>query len=162
MEIRRVVEADLPALRDLRLRALNDAPDAFGSSIQQELARTEEEWRWWLDTAATFVFDAGPLAGMSAGVPDLEDDRRAHLIAMWVAPEHRGAGVAARLVEAVCDWARDRHVRDVHLHVADGNVAAERLYERCGFRRTGETFVRARDGAIEHELARRLRPPRFS
>jgi len=165
VEIRRASESDLGALRELRLRALTDAPDAFGSSIERELARTDEQWRWWVDAAATFVLvvgDDAAFGGMAAGVADLEVDHRAHLIAMWVAPEHRRLGAASQLVDAVCEWARDRRARDVHLHVADGNEAAERLYERCGFRRTGETFVRERDGAVEHELARRLRPPRIS
>jgi RimJ/RimL family protein N-acetyltransferase len=56
---------------------------------------------------------------------------------MWVRPSHRGLGIAARLVDAVRDWAVDAGARELELWVADGNEAAARLYVRAGFVPTG-------------------------
>lgn len=163
MEIRRASEADLRPLRALRLRALTEDPHAFGSTPESELARTDEQWAFRFDPGATFaaVAEDGTLGGMVTGLPDPEHHRCVDLISMWVAPEHRGRGGGAGLVEAVCAWATDRGAAEVRLHVVAGNTAAERLYERCGFRPTGEV-VPTGDGRTERVLTRRLRPRRFS
>ena len=163
MEIRRATEADLRPLRALRLRALTEDPHAFGSTPESELARTDEQWAFRFDPGATFaaIADDGALAGMVTGLPDPEQDRRVDLISMWVAPEHRGQGCGAGLVEAVCAWAAERRAAEVRLHVVVGNTGAERLYERCGFRPTGVVEPTG-DGRRERVLARRLRPRRFS
>jgi len=48
----------------------------------------------------------------------------------------RGAGVARALVEAAVAWLRARGAPRVMLWSAAPNVAAQRLFERLGFRRT--------------------------
>jgi GNAT superfamily N-acetyltransferase len=77
-------------------------------------------------------------AGLAAGTtwPDEVPDRR-HLISMWVRPSHRGLGIAARLIDAVRDWAVAAGARELELWVADGNEAAARAYARAGFVSTG-------------------------
>jgi GNAT superfamily N-acetyltransferase len=48
----------------------------------------------------------------------------------------RRGGVATALLEAAVDWLRDRGMPRVMLWSADPNHAAQRLFERHGFRRT--------------------------
>jgi GNAT superfamily N-acetyltransferase len=48
----------------------------------------------------------------------------------------RGAGVGTRLVETAADWLLARGVPRVMLWTAARNTAAQRLFERLGFRRT--------------------------
>ena len=43
------------------------------------------------------------------------EEGRMHLLAMWVAPEARGAGVASRLVDATVAWAREYGAEEVEL-----------------------------------------------
>jgi len=45
MPIRCAIPGDELVLRRVRLEALADAPSAFGSTYEPELARTEEDWR---------------------------------------------------------------------------------------------------------------------
>ncbi|HET6212531.1 MAG TPA: GNAT family N-acetyltransferase [Micromonosporaceae bacterium] len=59
---------------------------------------------------------------------------------VWVAPELRGRGLAAAGVAAVVSDALHRVAPSVSLYVNDFNVAARRVYARCGFRRVG-TFA---------------------
>ena len=42
--IRKFDHQEWPIYRDLRLRALGDAPDAFGSTLDQEEGRPGSEW----------------------------------------------------------------------------------------------------------------------
>ena len=44
VSIRRLGEEEWRAYRDLRLRVLGDAPDSFGSTLDRERGRSDDEW----------------------------------------------------------------------------------------------------------------------
>lgn len=145
-------------VRSLRLRALSDAPGAFWATVDDEASMTPAQWRERLtqSDAATFVArcddeDVGLVVGASHHAHDAD----AGLYAMWVAPQHRRAGVAVALVEAVVAWARTGGFKRLRLEVADANTAAVRLYERTGFTPTGRTghLPQPRAHITEHERA---------
>jgi ribosomal protein S18 acetylase RimI-like enzyme len=135
----RTGEADL--LRDLRLRALRDAPMAFGSTLAREAAFAPDVWQTRAAAGAAgeeqAVFVAEPEAGLAMGRLDDDDPTAAGLYSMWVAPHARGEGVARALVEAVTGWATERGARTLTTSVAEGNAAAARLYAGAGFTDTG-------------------------
>ena len=131
----------LDLMRELRLRALRDAPLAFGSTYEREAAFERELWEQRVRANAEgrqrvgFVLE--PAAGMAVG--GIHDDPEvAQLYGMWVAPEARGGGAGRALVDAVIAWAADRGARRLVTQVTEGNEAALRLYERAGFADTGE------------------------
>jgi predicted N-acetyltransferase YhbS len=66
----------------------------------------------------------------------VEDDVY-YLKRMYVWPDQRGAGLGAALLATELDFARSRGARAVHLDTSTSMEAAQRLYERAGFRRTG-------------------------
>lgn len=142
--------------RDIRLRALGDAPDAFGSTHAEEVALRPEDWtrRLSASDSATLVAesDNGSWIGLAVGAPDREQPRAALLLSMWVAPETRGQGIGDSFVQAVVRWARNEGYRLAELHVTQGNDAAARLYRRHGFNPSGRSFVRDRDGLAELEM----------
>lgn len=148
MDVRRLEPRDASLLRALRLRALREAPEAYGSTYEREVAFDDERW------AARLAPDANPHfavddVGLAAG---MRDGDVADLVALWVDPAARGTGVADALVAAVLDWARSEGLATVRLHVTAGNAAAERVYARHGFAPTGTTYVRERDGRDVLEL----------
>src|ERR1700675_1575240 len=105
--VRRAVLGDEPILRDLRLQALSDEPDAFGSTYEREMARTTADWQRWLSPGVTFfLYEPAEARGMVAGVRDESDPAIVHLMAMWVHPRIRGSGGASELAAAVVAWAR--------------------------------------------------------
>jgi ribosomal protein S18 acetylase RimI-like enzyme len=53
-----------------------------------------------------------------------------------VTEEGRRHGVASALIEAAIDWMRDRGAPRVILGTAQPNFAAQKLFEKLGFRRT--------------------------
>ncbi|WP_330251688.1 GNAT family N-acetyltransferase [Nocardia sp. NBC_00565] len=153
VEIRLLTAADWQAFRDIRLRALADAPAAFGSTLESAQARTERDWRELLAGRAQFLASVdGVDVGTAAGLDDPER-AGAHLISMWVAGPARGTGVSDLLLRAVIDWAVGVGHQKVWLEVAMGNVAAEQLYLRQGFVRTGvEGLVAPGDPRPEFEM----------
>jgi GNAT superfamily N-acetyltransferase len=157
MTVRRAVVGDEALLRALRLEALTEAPGAFGSTYDREIARTPADWQRWLSPGATFILDGntGP-QGLVAGMHDADDPAVVFLMAMWVHPLKRGRGASDALVAAVLTWGRDAGARVVRLMVVEANEGARRCYERNGFRATGRQSVRERDAAIELEMEREL------
>jgi GNAT superfamily N-acetyltransferase len=161
VSVRRLGPDDYELVRTIRLRCLREEPAAFGSTYEREVAFTDAVWidRLRPDGNPHYLAEApdGTPAGIAAGVPDDEAPDTANLVAMWVDPRARGTGAADELIAAVIRWAGGAGYRAISLHATEGNVRAERAYQRHGFQRTGRTFARERDDAIEFEMARPVR-----
>jgi GNAT superfamily N-acetyltransferase len=155
--VRQATVEDWETVRDIRLAALQEAPYAFGSTYAREKDFDEATWRGRAgnpDNAMFLAFDGDDVVGID-GVYTENGDRI--LVAMWVTPQARGAGVGALLTDAVCEWVRAQGGSRVYLSVADGNDAARRLYERVGFRMTGKSEALHSDPSkLTHEMVRDL------
>ena len=142
----RLGEDDWAVFRELRLRSLLDSPEAFGSTYGHESSQTERAWRDWAagrwrdGTAAVFAgrADDGTPVGTATGAEYEAEPGVAHVYAMWVAPDARGAGVGRALLDAVAVWARDRGCGRLVLSVTESNDVARRFYAAGGFTDTGE------------------------
>jgi GNAT superfamily N-acetyltransferase len=142
VEIRRLTPDDWTLFRRVRLAALADSPEAFGSSLAREQAYGEQRWRDWMrpDRGLKAVAMAGsaPAGVVGAWLPP-DRDGAVELFSMWVSPTVRGRGVGAALVTEVLDWAGGQRHRTVELWVVEHNETACRLYRRFGFQPSGET-----------------------
>ena len=143
--IRRFDAAEWQTYRRLRLTALADAPDAFGSTLAAEQGRPEAHWEERLRSGVESTNDLPLLAladdepaGLVWGKIDPEDPTIAHVYQMWVAPTRRRLGIGAALLERVIDWARNRDASELVLSVTCGESPARRLYQRMQFKRRGE------------------------
>lgn len=152
---------DVEVVRELRLAALANAPDAFWRTYAEEVDRPLGWWRERVRTAkrwliATHHGHPSGLAAMETGHGGRED--RPHLVSLWVAPSVRGCGVADALVRTVLEVAHAEGAAVVTLEVGDTNAPAIALYRRHGFRPTGRTgrFLPPREHITEHELIRTL------
>ena len=161
-QVRAFAAHEWPLYRALRLRALRDAPEAFGSTLAEEETRTSADWAWRLNLGVTSGRDrplvailAGAAAGLAWARVDALDPSRVNLFQVWVAPEARGHGVAGALLDAALGWTRARGARAMQLGVVCGNDAARRLYERAGFRDMGEPGPQ-RPGSSRMEQMMRL------
>jgi GNAT superfamily N-acetyltransferase len=148
-EVRQIRANEGLKLRAVRLRALADAPTAFGSTLAQEENFPERVWHERAEGGAvgadrvTFVAEQeGQWIGIATGLardPEEPNDPRPLLVGMFVAPEARRSGVGVALVDAVVRWARERRASSLSLWVTSTNSPAIALYDKCGFRRTEET-----------------------
>lgn len=156
MHVRRATLDDIDTIRSLRLQALTDSPDAFGSTYARELARSDDDWRRWIEPNPTYLLDdaTGEAVGIVAATRDEEDQTTTMLMALWIRPASRGSGGGDLLVNAVLHWATVTQSTSVQLCVIDGNGPAQRLYERHGFVVTGHEKRRDRDACAELEMTR--------
>ena len=141
----------------MRLAALAESPEAFGSTLAREEAFQETDWRSRLNNGASFLaYRDGEAVGLAGGFYP-ENDTSPHLVAMWVVPEVRGEGVADAIVEAVVEWAHSGGADRIFLWVIDSNERALAFYRRCGFVDTGARQPLPRQpGITEIEMARTL------
>ena len=150
MDVRTVSPTEWRALREIRLRALADAPDAFGDTLARASSDPDEAWRDRArrpDGIAVVAADeTGRFMGMASGGPAPDASDMAAIYGMWVDPVARGQHIGEALIGALADWAHDAGYETIGLGVTIGNQAASALYERLGFVDTGERFP-LRDGS---------------
>lgn len=137
--LRRLTPADAPAYRALMLDAYAQHPEAFTATVAE---RGALPIGWWERRVASDheraigAFIGDTLAG-AAGLSRETRERTQHkalLFGMYVPQQHRRLGLGRALVQAVlADAAAWPGLRVVQLTVTDGNAAAQRLYEACGF-----------------------------
>jgi ribosomal protein S18 acetylase RimI-like enzyme len=145
--IRPVRAGEWRMVRDIRLRSLEDSPDAFGSALADETSLPDRAWiertaryaRGGESTAFIAEMPAGWI-GFVMGRVEAEDKTRAGLFGLWVDPAARSGGVGLALTEAVVAWAREQGARTLDLWVVASNAAAIRIYSRAGFGETGNTM----------------------
>jgi GNAT superfamily N-acetyltransferase len=151
---RPVTPDDWTLLREVRLRALADAPDAFGSTLDLARQHSDDEWRARArgsDRGSTLLALAGARPVGMGGVLLAPAGGTAWIWGMWTAPEARGRGLAAEILDQLVSWCRRTPPEgaacvDVRLHVTEGNDGARRLYEARGFEPTG-TWEELRPGS---------------
>ena len=156
---RRVDGSDASSFRELRLRALQSDPQAFGSTYEREAQMPHSRWQTWVDrssagdAALIALAEAnGVVIGMAGGYqPDGKPHERV-VWGMWVDPEWRGAGVGYGLVGAVEDWAIQAGALRLVLWVVETNHGAVDLYRKAGFIATGETQALPSDEFLEEVL----------
>jgi ribosomal protein S18 acetylase RimI-like enzyme len=142
------------AFRGTRLRALQDSPFAFGSTYEKELLLSDADWerralQWNGDrSTARLAWDNDQVCGLVAGFVDAENQSKAHVVSMWVAPTHRKRGVGRLLIRCVMDWAKTVRAQTVHLMVTSNNDAAINFYKHLGFKMTGRVEPYPNDQAV--------------
>lgn len=139
VRIRRLGTSEWREYRALRLRALQDAPEAFSSTWAE--ARHFADTEWMQRTARADSALELPLiaevnetwVGLLWARIESTDGSLAQLYQMWVAPECRSRGIARGLMEAALAWCAEQGVATVLLGVTDGERPARHLYESVGF-----------------------------
>jgi ribosomal protein S18 acetylase RimI-like enzyme len=152
VSIARIKPEEWPALREVRLRSLQDSPGAFGQRYEDAAALPDDEWASNARQASAgnrrTWFIARDEQGVSIGV--VQARRRPPddclLFSMWVAPEARRTGLGASLVDAVDNWGASWGAKRTILWVIGTNEGAFRFYERIGFH-VMETGPDAESGA---------------
>ncbi len=138
--IRRLRKGEADLYRAMRLKSIADSPSAFETTYDAVMARSPESWREQADSSAegedraTFLaFEGEEAIGIAALYRVGESKDVAELLQVWVAPGHRGSGVARALMDKIFAWAGKCGFRQVVAKVTSGNERALTFYRNYGF-----------------------------
>src|SRR4029453_16049886 len=140
-------------LRKVRLEMLADTPMAYVESLEAARRQTDAQWQERTaamagDSSVRLVADGGVEGSRFCGLMRVvlkhpQDPRKplqAMLISVYVAPEHRGLGLADELLHQACEAARmDLGAKLLELGVQEDNSRALAFYRRHGFNTTGDS-----------------------
>lgn len=146
ISIRPVEPIEWRTYRGVRLQALLDAPNAFGSTYEEEAGRADAMWAARIAAAASsghdrvlFARDHERVCGLAWCKLSADEPMVANVFQMWVDPASRGMGAGRALLEEAIAWAQSVGARRVCLGVTAAETPAMRLYLACGFRPAGST-----------------------
>jgi GNAT superfamily N-acetyltransferase len=142
--VRRIRPDEGALLRGLRLRALADAPEAFGQGLEDAKAQPDAEWAQAArqgsrgESRAWLIAEADTPSGAGRGPVGLILGRRRPpdtlmIFSMWVDPAARRRGIGRLLVDEVMRWGRSWGASRAVLWVFAANEPAIRFYERLDF-----------------------------
>jgi len=143
---RRATKNDVTLFKEVRLKALKDSPDAFGSTYKSALQRDQRSWedQLWSTTTGDdrntqFAFEDDQCIGIAALYRE-PSASSGDIIMMWIDPRYRGSTAASSLslVDNLLSWAKGSGFAAVSLEVTDSNARAIKFYENQGFHDTGE------------------------
>lgn len=154
--VRRARSDDWLALKTIRLEALRDTPEAYGSTINTALTFSEDRWRTMTAQMCYFLVErGGEVVGMAAGGFNDAHPGAHWLYGMYVSPSARGSEAAVMLVDVVEEWARGEGASELHLDVTTCVARASAFYLKLGFQPTGECRAMFRDPSLILETMRR-------
>jgi GNAT superfamily N-acetyltransferase len=143
VHLRKLESHEVNLHRDLRLRALRDAPDSFGETYADAAARPSSYWEDLTRSvtepgrhAMFLAWEGEHVFGSVYGLLDRERSEVGRVGGMWVEPAWRRRGVGRALLEEVFGWARARGLSRLALWAPAHSSAAIALYSRAGFRET--------------------------
>ncbi len=145
--IRELTEDDADDFRKLRLRALKEHPDAFGSSYEAEsaapLEAVAERLRRNAESGDSFTLGAyrgNRLVGVVGLFREPREKLRhkGNIWGMYVPSEEQGKGIGKALLSRAIDLARQiPGLEQLHLAVVTRNRRARGLYASLGFETYG-------------------------
>ncbi|WP_166174868.1 GNAT family N-acetyltransferase [Rubrobacter tropicus] len=139
LTIRRYRPGDREAVRNLHDEALNEVGAHLGSGPWDEDLDAIESV--YLEGGGEFL--VGTLEGKVVAMGALlrTSDERAQVTRMRVSPNLQGRGIGQELLDRLHGRAAELGYASLHLDTTAQQVAAQRLYEKNGYRETGRGTV---------------------
>jgi len=136
---------DASAYKALRLKAVQDHPQAFVDTPQEVEEKPIEEIEKYLQKSPMFgSWDEGALIGMAGYFihPQQRYSHRGYVHGVYLHPDYRGQkdangrSIARALMETLIENAR-QHVEHLELSAATTTEAVEKFYQSLGFETHG-------------------------
>lgn len=145
--------------RDLRLRALKEEPQAFGSTYEKNAQHPDSFWQERIEDTINkntqwlvFAKLNATLVGMMGAFVEKEPDT-VHVIAAYVAPEARGKGISKMLMkELIKRIIANKIIKKIIVDVNTEQEAAVFLYKNSGFQIVKQYRMVLGDGK-EHDIS---------
>lgn len=139
IEIKILSINEVNGFRTIRLSALKNSPEMFGSTYAIEVEKPTVFFENCLSNSIVFgVYYENKIIGLATFTQEngIKFSHKADLSSVFIEPEFQRKGVAGQLLTAVIEYSK-KHVEQILLTVATDNKAAIHLYEKLGFQTYG-------------------------
>ncbi|MFD1992185.1 GNAT family N-acetyltransferase [Paenibacillus nicotianae] len=140
MDIRLLTSEDAVQYRALRLKSLQENPEAFLVTYDSEVSKPIEDTQHKLQLSSSRFtlgcFDQQELVGMVTFIREqhLKTMHKGNIYAMYVSPACRGQKIGKALIKELVQKASALEgLEQIGLTVISGNRAAKQLYTSLGF-----------------------------
>ena len=133
--IRKLTIHDLEDFKLIRLSALFNAPQMFGSTYEREVNQPLEFFSYSIENHAVFAAYVGSkIVGLTVFSQNtgMKDKHKAQITSVFVLPEFRQQGIAKQILNEVLHYGK-QHVEQILLSVVESNESAIELYKKHGF-----------------------------
>ncbi|WP_121661664.1 GNAT family N-acetyltransferase [Metabacillus litoralis] len=160
MDIRLLSEKHAAVYKSLRLKALQEHPEAFSSSYEEEITHSIATVEKRLSVENSFTFGAfvdEKLVAVATLLPETKNKlkHRANIVAVYVSTSYRKAGIGKKLVEAAINKSKSiEGIEQLYLTVSSSNIGAKNLYQLLGFKTFGidQKALKVKETYYDEEL----------
>lgn len=137
-----LVAEDIPALQAFFVDnpeyfiAVNGEPPQANEAEEEFFDQVPSDMSYTRIFRIGFFSNTGKMIGMTSVVADLNAYRVWHIALFIIATSLHGSGVATAIHDAMLAWMRQGGAAWVRLGVVEGNVRAERFWQRRGYHET--------------------------
>ena len=158
LKIRKLTVADWAEYKKFRIFSLQESPQSFESSVNDEISLTDDMWKSRVsNTSSAFVLGAfmdSKLVG-AAGFIREKKEKVIHKSVIWgvfVDSACRGKGVASKLLDFIMSEAKSTNGLDnINLTVSSENTIAIGLYQKLGFKQYGFEIDTMRINGVSYD-----------
>ena len=155
MRLRKLEAHESALLRELRLRALQDAPSSFRDTYSDMVVRPASYWDDLTRevtngerNVAFIAYDVADLVGLAFGLVDPVQNGTGRAGGMWVDPRWRRQGIGEALLRKVINWAQEQQLERLKLWCVVDAVGPCSLYRKLGFELTGSQQPLSKDSTF--------------
>jgi len=130
--------------KKIRLDALMNNPESFGSSYEEAANRDDKKWKERFKDTNSIVFIAfNHKLPIGVSIVNYESAERfkhlAHIYSLYVKKEFRGKGISNLLIKSIIlSTKRRKNIKKIKLNVVKQQIPAINLYKKFGFKIIGE------------------------
>jgi len=135
---------DWRAFKKIRLDALMNNPESFGSSYEEEANKEDKKWKEKFKDTNRIVFIAfNHKLPIGVALVSYESAERfkhlAHMYSVYIKKEFRGKGISNLLIKSIMlSIKRRKNIKKIKLNVVKQQIQAINLYKKFGFKIIGE------------------------
>ena len=140
LTVREIHVEEVDLCRSLRLRALSDAPEAFGERYDDAVRLDSAYWTKLIQSLTPpsrqrmfLAYVNETCCGSVFAILDRDHTDMGRVGGMWVDSKFRRQGVATQLLGAVFEWAKENDFGELRLWCEAGDNGAHTFYKTCGF-----------------------------
>lgn len=145
-----LVRDQWPIVREMRLAALRESPQAFLGVFEDELIFQPDDWIKTFESASwhgCFIADSPVGIAKSSILTEHPEER--YIESFWVNPQHRNRRIARLIVHSIVDEARREGRLFIRLSVLHTNRAAIAVIRQLGFSRRVPSRTNEREICLE-------------